>query len=186
MAAFYHAASTARVRVYDTNGASIGSLYEQAGTDGAQLVIGPLDKQSVVDINLLPYRRVPVLALNYLPQGVAAGRWIVPVRTRDRRRSARDRAPRLRRRFSSGRHRSIRSRLVGSRGRIVPLSVCPARWNGSHCRHHSRCARRHRSGRQCAARRRQHGTHGSAVEDAWVRNRSSPRGAAQTSTRSLR
>jgi uncharacterized protein len=73
MAAFYHGASTARVHVYDTNGASIGGLYEQAGVDGAQLVIGPLDKQSVVDINLLPYRRVPVLALNYLPQGVAAG-----------------------------------------------------------------------------------------------------------------
>ena len=73
MAAFYHAASTARVHVYDTNGASIGSLYEQAGADGAQLVIGPLEKQSVVDINLLPYRRVPVLALNYLPQGLAAG-----------------------------------------------------------------------------------------------------------------
>lgn len=73
IAAFYHAASLARVRIYDTNGASIGAVYEQAGTDGAQLVIGPLDKQSVVDINLLPYRRVPVLALNYLPQGVAPG-----------------------------------------------------------------------------------------------------------------
>jgi len=73
MAGFYHAASKARIHVYDTNGASLASLYEQAGTDGAQLVIGPLDKQSVVDINLLPYRRVPVLALNYLPQGVAAG-----------------------------------------------------------------------------------------------------------------
>ncbi len=73
IAAFYHAASLARVRVYDTNGASIGAVYEQASTDGAQLVVGPLDKQSVVDINLLPYRRVPVLALNYLPPGVAAG-----------------------------------------------------------------------------------------------------------------
>lgn len=73
IAAFYHAASLAKIRVYDTNGASIGAVYEQAGADGAQLVIGPLDKQSVVDINLLPYRRVPVLALNYLPQGVAPG-----------------------------------------------------------------------------------------------------------------
>jgi outer membrane PBP1 activator LpoA protein len=71
--AFFHAASKMTVRVYDTNGVSIGALYEQAGTDGAQLVIGPLDKQSVVDINLLPYRRVPVLALNYLPPGVAPG-----------------------------------------------------------------------------------------------------------------
>jgi len=73
IAAFYHAASKVTVRLYDTNGASIGGLYEQADSDGAQLVIGPLDKQSVVDINLLPYRRVPVLALNYLPPGVAPG-----------------------------------------------------------------------------------------------------------------
>lgn len=73
IAAFFHAESKMTVRVYDTNGTSIGGLYEQAGTDGAQLVIGPLDKQTVVDINLLPYRRVPVLALNYLPQGVAPG-----------------------------------------------------------------------------------------------------------------
>ena len=73
IAAFYHAASKIVVRIYDTNGVSVGSLYEQAGSDGAQLVIGPLDKQAVVDINLLPYRRVPVLALNYLPPGVAPG-----------------------------------------------------------------------------------------------------------------
>ena len=50
-----------------------GNVALQAGNDGAQLVIGPLDKQSLVDINLLPYRRVPVLALNYLPPGVSAG-----------------------------------------------------------------------------------------------------------------
>jgi len=73
IAAFFHAASKATIRIYDTNGVSIASLYEQADSDGAQLVIGPLDKQSVVDINLLPYRRVPVLALNHLPAGVAPG-----------------------------------------------------------------------------------------------------------------
>jgi outer membrane PBP1 activator LpoA protein len=55
------------VRVYDTNGAQIAALYEQAAVDGAQLVVGPLDKQSVAEVNALPMRRVPVLALNYLP-----------------------------------------------------------------------------------------------------------------------
>jgi outer membrane PBP1 activator LpoA protein len=72
VAAFYHAGSKGLVRVYDTNGAPVAGLYEQAVNDGAQLVVGPLDKQSVVDINLLPVRRVPVLAVNYLPNGVAA------------------------------------------------------------------------------------------------------------------
>jgi len=71
VAAWFYAASNVTVRIYDTNGVSIGGLYEHASTDGAQLVVGPLDKQSVVDISLLPYRRVPVLALNYLPAGAA-------------------------------------------------------------------------------------------------------------------
>jgi outer membrane PBP1 activator LpoA protein len=73
VAAYYHGGSKGMVRVYDTNGTSIAGLYEQAVSDGAQLVVGPLDKQSVVDINLLPARRVPVLALNYLPSGVQPG-----------------------------------------------------------------------------------------------------------------
>jgi len=73
VAAYYHAGSKGVVRVYDTNGTPIGGLYEQAIDDGAQLVVGPLDKQSVVDLNLLPVRRVPVLAVNYLPTGVAPG-----------------------------------------------------------------------------------------------------------------
>ena len=73
VAAFYYAGSKGVVQVYDTNGTPIAALYEQAVSDGAQLIVGPLDKQSVVDINLLPARRVPVLAVNYLPNGVAPG-----------------------------------------------------------------------------------------------------------------
>ncbi len=79
IAAFYHAVSKATVRIYDTHdnsnsgGESIGGLYEQACSDGAQLVIGPLDKQRVSAINALPDRRIPVLALNYLPPRVAPG-----------------------------------------------------------------------------------------------------------------
>jgi uncharacterized protein len=73
LAAYYHAGSKGDVRIYDTNGTPIAGLYEQAVADGAQLIVGPLDKQSVVDIDLLPTRRVPVLALNYLPNGVQPG-----------------------------------------------------------------------------------------------------------------
>jgi len=72
LAAYYHAGSSASIHVYDTNGVAIGSLYEQACSDGAQLIIGPLDKPSVGEINASPSRRVPIIALNYLPSGVAA------------------------------------------------------------------------------------------------------------------
>lgn len=73
LAAFYHSGSNTTVRIYDSNGATIASLYERARSDGAQLIVGPLDKTNVVDINMLPQRPVPVLALNYLPAGVKAG-----------------------------------------------------------------------------------------------------------------
>ncbi len=80
IAAFYHAASKTTIRIYDTDSSDntnnhepIAGLYEQACSDGAQLIIGPLDKQRVTEINALPYRQVPVLALNYLPSGIKAG-----------------------------------------------------------------------------------------------------------------
>jgi outer membrane PBP1 activator LpoA protein len=73
LAAFYHSGSNATVRIYDSNSATIASLYARASSDGAQLIVGPLDKGNVVDINALPTRPVPVLALNYLPPGVKAG-----------------------------------------------------------------------------------------------------------------
>jgi len=70
LAAFYHSGSKATVRIYDSNSGTIASLYEQASSDGAQLIVGPLDKANVADVNGLPVRPVPVLALNYLPAGV--------------------------------------------------------------------------------------------------------------------
>ncbi len=159
------------VRVYDTNGASIGAVYEQAGADGAQLVIGPLDKQSVVDINLLPYRRVPVLALNYLPQGVTAGAGLFQFGL-----AIEDEAHAIARRvYEDGfpRVAIVQSDLDWSAraSRIVPHPVRPTRRDGCHGRHDSRRARRHRSGRQRAARRRQHRTYGSAFEDAGIQAR---------------
>ena len=72
VAAFFHAGSPVAIRIYDTNGNAVTRLYEKACSDGAQLVIGPLDKSGVAEINAVPNRPVPVLALNYLPSGVAA------------------------------------------------------------------------------------------------------------------
>jgi len=70
LAAYFHGGANATVHVYDTNGADIGSLYEQAGSDGAQVVVGPLQKPDVATMNAVGFRTIPVIALNYLPAGV--------------------------------------------------------------------------------------------------------------------
>jgi outer membrane PBP1 activator LpoA protein len=72
VAAFFHAESPVAIRIYDTNGAAVVGLYEQACSDGAQLVVGPLDKSGVTELNAAPNRQVPILALNYLPTGATA------------------------------------------------------------------------------------------------------------------
>jgi len=54
------------IRFYDTESGEIGGLYRQAVADGAQLVIGPLNKihlQALVDLENLT---VPLLALNHI------------------------------------------------------------------------------------------------------------------------
>ena len=67
-AAYYQALSNGRrvpqVRQYDSTG-DIIAAYEQAVADGAQLVIGPLDKEKVTELSLLPGFKVPLLSLNY-------------------------------------------------------------------------------------------------------------------------
>ncbi|WP_238526821.1 penicillin-binding protein activator [Cellvibrio japonicus] len=67
-AAYYQALAQGRqvpeVRQYDSTG-DIIAAYEQAITDGAQLVIGPLDKEKVTELSLLPGFKVPLLTLNY-------------------------------------------------------------------------------------------------------------------------
>jgi uncharacterized protein len=67
MAGFYFADSEMTVSVYDTNGASIEGIYEEAMFAGADLVVGPLDRGSLTQLNQLPALHVPVLGLNYLP-----------------------------------------------------------------------------------------------------------------------
>lgn len=53
------------IRQYDASG-DILSIYEQAVAEGADLIIGPLDKEKVSELTLLPDLPVPVLTLNYM------------------------------------------------------------------------------------------------------------------------
>jgi len=56
--------SSLEIRFHDTTGAAAVSHYQQAVKDGAQLVIGPLDKPGVEALARLAERPVPILALN--------------------------------------------------------------------------------------------------------------------------
>jgi len=70
-AAYAEAARTraprASVRIYDTQGSADGAVkaYQQAVSDGAQLVVGPLTRGAVAAVFALPKLPVPVLALNH-------------------------------------------------------------------------------------------------------------------------
>jgi len=55
---------TPEVRQYDSSGDVI-TAYQQAVADGADLIIGPLDKEKVTELSLMPSLEVPLLALNY-------------------------------------------------------------------------------------------------------------------------
>ncbi|PUA28932.1 MAG: penicillin-binding protein activator [Cellvibrio sp. 79] len=67
-AAYYQALSNGRktpeVRQYDSSGDAL-TAYQQAIADGADLVIGPIDKEKVTELSLMPSLQVPVLSLNY-------------------------------------------------------------------------------------------------------------------------
>lgn len=67
-AAYYQALANGRhtpeVRQYDTS-SDVIAAYQQAVADGAELVIGPIDKEKVTELSLMPSLQVPVLALNY-------------------------------------------------------------------------------------------------------------------------
>ncbi len=53
--------------LYDTAGDSIGNLYEQALVDGMDILVGPLLRDNVAQMNRLN-PELPVLALNYLTE----------------------------------------------------------------------------------------------------------------------
>ncbi|MEJ2397986.1 MAG: penicillin-binding protein activator [Gammaproteobacteria bacterium] len=58
-----------RIRIYDVgeDPNNVVSVYKQAIKDGAQFVVGPLDKVAVEKLAQLDNLPVPTLALNYLP-----------------------------------------------------------------------------------------------------------------------
>jgi hypothetical protein len=61
-----------RVRVYDVSGQDIGAAFVRAVDEGAQFVVGPLTKDEVSGAAAITDGRVPMLALNFLPEGTAA------------------------------------------------------------------------------------------------------------------
>lgn len=77
MAAYYADRGTERatesVLVYDASGAEgdIWSLYQQALNDGAQMIVGPLDKRLVSTLARAGELQVPVLALNAVDDATA-------------------------------------------------------------------------------------------------------------------
>jgi outer membrane PBP1 activator LpoA protein len=56
-----------RVRVYDTGAQSIAQALTQAGSAGADFIVGPLTREEVAAAADFPGRRAPLLALNFLP-----------------------------------------------------------------------------------------------------------------------
>jgi len=76
MAAYYEQQSQGvelpALRFYDTDQQDINGLYDQAVSDGAQVVIGPLAKEDLQELALRPGLPVPTLALNTIdnPLGV--------------------------------------------------------------------------------------------------------------------
>ena len=53
---------------YDTESLAIAQLYQQAVNEGAELIIGPLNKKHLRTLLATTQLTVPVLALNYLPE----------------------------------------------------------------------------------------------------------------------
>jgi len=70
MAAYYHQDEALRpnVRFYDTELQAIDLVYQQAEVDGAELIIGPLNKVKVAELSQLGKLSIPVLALNYVEE----------------------------------------------------------------------------------------------------------------------
>jgi hypothetical protein len=69
-AAYYQAieeqSQIPQIRQYDSSEGDIVALYGQAVAEGADLIIGPLDKDKVNELSLMPSLAVPVLSLNYI------------------------------------------------------------------------------------------------------------------------
>ncbi len=70
MAAWYQQAqnnpSSPKLRFYNTEGRNTNAVYDAAVADGAQLVVGPLEKERVAELAARPSLSVPTLSLNML------------------------------------------------------------------------------------------------------------------------
>ena len=60
---------TPEVRLYDTSAGDVADLYQRATSEGAQVVIGPLEPELVRQLSALTELPVPVLSLNQLETG---------------------------------------------------------------------------------------------------------------------
>ena len=76
LAAYYQhmTALRPRVRIYDVANQSPADAYVTASADGAQFNVGPLTKDEVIAVAGVADGRVPVLALNFLPDDARAPR----------------------------------------------------------------------------------------------------------------
>ena len=68
-----HTGSPLEVRFISAQGADVARAYQQAVSEGAQLVVGPLDKPGLDVLAALPARPVPILALNTRVTRAATG-----------------------------------------------------------------------------------------------------------------
>ena len=114
LAAFYHVQSPQTVRLYDTNGADVAALYEVSMADRIDVIVGPLDKSNVAILNAMPFRQVPVIALNELPSYREPRPRPGAVLTCHRRRGVQRRRPGLGRSSQTCCHHSLLRRLVGA------------------------------------------------------------------------
>jgi outer membrane PBP1 activator LpoA protein len=70
MAAYYHQQDHAfkpSIQFYDSATSNITALYQQAIAEGAELIIGPLNKEKIETLISTTDLTVPVLALNHIP-----------------------------------------------------------------------------------------------------------------------
>ena len=71
LAAYLHAGGNSRIRLYDTNAMSVAAAYDLARQHGAEVIIGPLQKEAVAALSALS-PKLPVIALNHLDAGIPA------------------------------------------------------------------------------------------------------------------
>lgn len=71
LSAMYESQTNRELRIYDVGNDPAGTLpaYQQAVSDGAQLIIGPLRRDSLKMLVQYGDLSIPVIALNYLPHG---------------------------------------------------------------------------------------------------------------------